>query len=80
MLSRLAGCRLTFHDTTLADAVAELNRYNIRPIVIGDPKVGSLHVSGTFRPTHYEAFVRLLQEGYSIRVADRKDKIILTQN
>jgi transmembrane sensor len=74
------GGRLTFRDTTLADAVAELNRYNVRQIEIGDPKLGALRVSGSFRPTHYEAFVRVLQEGYSIRAADRSDKIILTQN
>jgi len=72
--------RLTFRDTTLADAVAELNRYNVRQIEIGDRKLGALRVSGSFRPTHYDAFVRLLREGYSIRVADRGDKIILTQN
>ena len=72
--------RLTFRDTTLAEAVAELNRYNVRQIEIGDSQVGALRVSGTFRPTHYEAFVRLLREGYAIRVADRSDKIILTQN
>jgi len=72
--------RLTFRDTSLADAVAELNRYNLRHIEIGDPKVGSLRISGTFRPTHYEAFVRLLREGYSLHVAERGDEIILTRN
>jgi transmembrane sensor len=72
--------RLTFRDTTLADAVAELNRYNVRQIEIGDRKLAALRVSGSFRPTHYEAFVRLLREGYAIRVADQPDKIILTQN
>jgi transmembrane sensor len=72
--------RLTFRDTTLADAVAELNRYNARQIEIGDSTLGVLRVSGSFRPTHYDAFVRLLREGYSIRVVARGDKLILTQN
>jgi transmembrane sensor len=59
---------LTFHETTLADAVAEFNRYNTHRITIEDPRVGEIRISGTFRPTNYEAFVRLLQDGFAIRV------------
>src|SRR6185312_10902321 len=62
---------LTFHETTLADAVEELNRYNTHRIVIEDPKVAGIRISGTFRPTNYEAFVRLLREGFSIKATDK---------
>jgi transmembrane sensor len=71
---------LTFRNNTLADAVAEFNRYNTRRIEIGDPKVGALRISGTFRPTNSEAFVRLLREGYAIHAAERGNELILTQN
>jgi transmembrane sensor len=71
---------LTFHDTTLAEAIDEFNRYNSRHIEITDPAVAAIRISGTFRPTHYEAFVRLLQEGYSIRASDHGTNITLTQN
>jgi len=71
---------LTFHDTTLAEAITEFNRYNSRHIEITDPAVAAIRISGTFRPTHYDAFVRLLQEGYSIRAADHGTNITLTQN
>lgn len=60
---------LTFHDTSLVDAIDQLNRYNRHKIIIADPTVGAIRISGTFRPTDYEAFVHLLQEGYSIRAA-----------
>ena len=71
---------LTFHETTLSDAVAEFNRYNSHPIAIDDQNVADIRISGTFRPTNYEAFVRLLQEGFSIHVKEDGDRTILTKN
>jgi transmembrane sensor len=71
---------LTFRNDTLADAVAEFNRYNTRQIEIGDSQVGTLRISGTFRPTNYDAFVRLLREGYAIHTVERGNELILTQN
>ncbi|HEX8755342.1 MAG TPA: FecR domain-containing protein [Steroidobacteraceae bacterium] len=70
---------LTFRDTTLARAVAELNRYNVRRIVIRDPGVAGIRISGTFRPTNYEAFVRLLHEGYGIDVRETGEGITLSK-
>lgn len=71
---------LIFRDTTLGEAIAEFNRYNSRHIEIGDPTVADIRVSGAFRPTHYEAFVRLLHEGYSIRAETRGNELILTRH
>lgn len=68
---------LTFHDTTLAQAVAEFNRYNVRRITIADPGVAGIRISGTFRPTNYEAFVRLLHDGYAIDVRETGGAITL---
>lgn len=71
---------LTFHDTTLAEAVAEFNRYNAHQLQIGDPQVGAIRISGTFRPTNYEAFVRLLESGYSIRSKTEGEETTLAIN
>ena len=68
---------LTFEDTTLADAVAEFNRYNLHHISIEDPQVAGIRISGTFRATDYLAFVRLLHDGYSVRVRDTDEGITL---
>jgi transmembrane sensor len=70
---------LTFRDTSLADAVAEFNRYNLRRITIADPGVAGIRISGTFRPTNYEAFVRLLHDGYAIDVQDTGGAITLSK-
>lgn len=70
---------LRFHETALADAVAEINRYNRRKIFIEDPELAAVKISGTFRPAQYEAFVRVLQEGFGIQARTEEDTITLTQ-
>lgn len=70
---------LTFRDTTLARAVAEFNRYNVRRIRIQDPGIAGMHISGTFRPADYRAFVRLLHGGYGIDVRDTDEAITLSK-
>jgi transmembrane sensor len=69
---------VVFHQTALADAVAELNRYNTRKIVIADPSVAALRISGNFRATNVEAFARLLEQGFSIRALTNDENIVLS--
>jgi transmembrane sensor len=71
---------LRFHETTLVDAVAEMNRYNTRKIFIEDPELAAIRISGSFRPTQYEAFVRVLQDGFSIQARSEGERIILTED
>jgi transmembrane sensor len=68
---------LVFHDTPLASAAAEFNRYNTRKIVVADAATGALRVGGNFRWSNAEAFVRLLQQGFPVRVEQRADAIVL---
>lgn len=75
--------RLAFRDETLTDAVAELNRYTTRPLVIADPRAAQMRVSGVYRVGDPEAFarslalllpVRVTADGEAIRISatDRK--------
>lgn len=68
---------LVFHDMTLADAAAEFNRYNVRKIVIDDPRAAAFHVAGSFRADNVDAFLRLLERGYPIRVEEQDDRFVL---
>ena len=70
---------VSFHDTPLAVAAAEFNRYNARKIVIGDASVGTMRVGGNFRWANTGAFVRLLAQGFPIKVRQRGDEIVLTR-
>jgi len=71
---------LIFRDTALADAIAEFNRYNVRKILIEDPNVAAIRVSGKFRSTQFEAFVRLLEEGFPVRARIVDGQIVLTDS
>jgi transmembrane sensor len=71
---------LTFHETSLADAVEEFNRYNAHQIAVSGKNAASIRISGTFRPTHYQAFVRLLEDGFSIRASSDGDTTILSKD
>lgn len=69
---------VVFHETPLAEAVAEFNRYNNRRIIIEDPALASIPVSGNFRATNVDAFVRLLQDGFAIGARHHGDEVVLS--
>lgn len=56
-----------FNDVTLADAVAEMNRYSSEQLVLDDPATGSLRVSGVFRTGSPERFAAILGELLPVR-------------
>lgn len=74
------GGYVVFHETTLADAAAELNRYNERKIVVQDPQAASMRLSGKFRATNADAFVRLLESTSPVDVEYSADTIVLRQS
>jgi len=59
--------RLWFDRVTLAEAVAEFNRYNHRQLVIEDPAIAGLHISGTFDATDTDSFVEALKNVWHTR-------------
>jgi transmembrane sensor len=70
---------VVFHETSLADAVAELNRYNVRQIVLQDPVVADIVVSGNFRATNIDSFVGLLEDGFAVAVNRENERIVLSR-
>jgi transmembrane sensor len=64
-------------DTPLTRAVAELNRYDAARLVIDDPRVGRLRVSGIYHTGNNREFALLLDRLYGVQFADRGDRIIL---
>jgi transmembrane sensor len=69
---------VVFHETALTEVVAELNRYNTRKIVLQDASLATIRLSGRFEPTQYQAFVRLLENGFAIRATVEGERIVLT--
>lgn len=70
---------IMFRDTTLADAVADFNRYSAHKIVIEDPAIAGIRIGGNFRSGDVDAFLWLLRSGFPINVEQRSDRIILTK-
>jgi transmembrane sensor len=68
---------LSFHDTPLAAAAAEFNRYGARRIVIGDADVADLRVGGNFNWANADGFVRLLEAGFPVRAERQANRIVL---
>ncbi len=53
---------IEFENSTIEDAVAEMNRYTDRPVRILDRRVGEMRVSGVFRTEQTENFVSTVSE------------------
>jgi transmembrane sensor len=57
-----------FEDAPLAEAVAEVNRYGGPHIVIDDPRVASLRVSGVFATNDTAEFAQAIATLHGLRV------------
>jgi transmembrane sensor len=70
---------VAFHETTLADAVAEFNRYTARKIVIEDTSIAGLRIGGNFRSNDADAFLWLIQRGFPITVEQDGGRVLLKE-
>ncbi|PVM81069.1 FecR family protein [Caulobacter radicis] len=58
---------ITFEDRPLSEIVAELNRHSATKLVIDDPKVAALRVTGRFRTGDPQRFLRTLAQVLPVR-------------
>lgn len=71
--------RLVFEGTSVADAVAEVNRYSIRKIELQAPRIAAIPVSGAFDAGDVDGFVAALADLYGVTPDARRDgTIVLT--
>jgi transmembrane sensor len=63
---------LSFQGETLAEAVAEFNRYNRRKLKVEDPAIANLQIGGDFQALDVDSFVEALQHSFGVacRAAD----------
>lgn len=66
---------LSFDQTMLADVATEFNRYNRKPIVIGDADAAAIRIGGTFRASNVATFARLLHDAYGLKVEEDGERI-----
>jgi transmembrane sensor len=70
---------VTFDQSTLADAASEFNRYNRTRLVIADPEVAGIRIGGSFDADNVEAFARLLQQAYGLKVDHAADRVTISR-
>jgi transmembrane sensor len=69
---------VNFDGQSLREAVAEMNRYSTRSIVVSDPRLLEQTISGQFQISGgAEPFVNALEDMYGIRAVARGEEIIL---
>jgi transmembrane sensor len=66
---------LVFDQSTLADAASEFNRYSRKKLVITDPAIARMRISGRFESSNVDGFTRLLRLAYGLNVADEGDVV-----
>ncbi|THD79301.1 MAG: DUF4974 domain-containing protein [Phenylobacterium sp.] len=70
---------VSFDDQPLAEAAAVMNRYSRDQIVIADPAVASMRVSGQFRAGQADRFAQTLAELYGLKPVRRANQIKLVR-
>ena len=70
---------LTFDQSTLADAAGEFNRYNRKKLVIAEGPIGQMRIGGSFEAENVDAFARLLQRAYGLKVDDNGETLKISQ-
>lgn len=70
--------RVSFNGSTLAQAVAEFERYGDTGLVIRDPAVGALKVHGSFELRQLGAFARALPRVLPVRLVPKDGKTEIT--
>jgi transmembrane sensor len=68
--------QMIFDAEPLAAAVAEINRYHRRKIVLNDPALGDIAISGVFQTGRPEAFADVLTQAFPVEIAHQDEREI----
>jgi ferric-dicitrate binding protein FerR (iron transport regulator) len=71
--------QLIFENATLAETVAEFNRYNRRKLEISDPTLAQIHLGGAFTSTNVDEFIVELNALFRISAVPVGDPSFGTQ-
>jgi len=69
--------QLMFEDEPLGQAVARINRYTDRKIVVADAKAAALPISGAFNAGDVKAFLEAVDEFHPVHVVYEPDRVVM---
>jgi transmembrane sensor len=67
--------RLIFEETPLSEVAEEFNRYNKRPLTIGDRELKKLKISGVYSSTDPASLINFLRSQSSIQVVETENNV-----
>ncbi len=68
---------LDFTNAPLSEIVADFNRHNPVQLVVGEPALGALRLSASFRSDNVEGFVRLMESDFGMSAEWRSERAIV---
>ncbi len=70
---------LILNQSTLADAAAQMNRYNLRKIIIADPDAARQRIDGTFPANNVDVFGRVAKNVLGLHVASSGADLVISR-
>jgi transmembrane sensor len=71
---------LVFEGSRLADVIEEFNRHNERQIILADPALASMQISGVYTSTDPQLFVRFMRAQPHVRVEETSSGIVINSS
>ncbi|HEX4269305.1 MAG TPA: FecR domain-containing protein [Steroidobacteraceae bacterium] len=71
--------QIVFEREPLTRAVAEINRYAVKPIAIATPELGNLEISGVFATDDEQGFIAFLRSLDNVHVKETATRIRVSQ-
>lgn len=68
---------LLFSNTPLWEALEDINRYAPTPIILDDPRLGAINISGTFHAGQSKQFLEAIELAFPIRISQQNEKHIV---
>jgi transmembrane sensor len=69
---------LVFRDATLAEAVAEFNRYNREQMVVKSARAATVKIDGTFRADNIAGFTNMAEHVFGLQVRTRGEEVAIS--
>ncbi len=66
---------LVFDDTPLLEVIEEFNRYNVRRIVIEDPRLQAFHIRGTFAASQPGRLIDFLRDRFDLQIEENGGRV-----
>lgn len=70
---------VTFDQTTLADAVAEFNRYNEHKLTVTDPRAARVTIGGTFDVNNVDTFIDIAKQDFGLHAVTRGNETVISK-